>query len=74
MTARNTPAFLGGVGLVSTFVVLLVASVVANGLVIRGWRTWILAALVVWLVTALATVILPLLFRRTVAQQVGTSR
>ena len=43
---------------------LLIASVVTNGLVIDGWQTWILATLVVWLVTALATVILPLLFLR----------
>ena len=64
LTMRNAPAFLGGVGLVSTFVALLIASVVTNGLVIDGWQTWILATLVVWLVTALATVILPLLFLR----------
>ncbi|TFC94177.1 hypothetical protein E3T28_15720 [Cryobacterium sinapicolor] len=71
LTARNAPAFLGGVGLVSTFVALLIASVVANGLVITGWQNWILATLVVWLVTALATVTLPLLFLRRVAKQAG---
>jgi hypothetical protein len=69
LTMRNAPAFLGGVGLVSTFVALLVASVVANGLVISGWQTWILATLVVWLVTALATVTLPLLFVRKVVRK-----
>ena len=69
LTARNAPAFLGGVGLVSTFVALLVASVVANGLVITGWQTWILATLVVWLVTAVATVTLPLLFLRKAVQK-----
>lgn len=31
-----------------------------TGLSITGWRTWILASLVVWLVTALATVLLPM--------------
>ncbi|HSP53852.1 MAG TPA: phage holin family protein [Cryobacterium sp.] len=72
MTMRNAPAFLGGVGLVSTFVALLIASIVANGLVITGWQTWILATLVVWLVTAVATVTLPLLFLRSVAQRDGT--
>ena len=73
LAARNAPAFLGGVGLVSTFVALLIASVVANGLVITGWQTWVLAALVVWLVTALATVTLPLLFLRRVTQK-GSDR
>ena len=71
MTMRNAPAFLGGAGLLSTFAALLIASVVANGLVISGWQTWILATLVVWLVTAIATVTLPLVFLRKV---VKTSR
>lgn len=71
MTMRNAPAFLGGAGLLSTFVALLIASFVANGLVISGWQTWILATLVVWLVIAIATVSLPLLFLRKV---VKTSR
>ncbi|HSP76791.1 MAG TPA: phage holin family protein [Cryobacterium sp.] len=73
LAARNAPAFLGGVGLVSTFVALLIASVVANGLVITGWQSWILATLVVWLVTAVATVTLPLLFLRKVRQK-GSDR
>lgn len=71
MTMRNAPAFLGGAGLLSTFVALFIASFVANGLAISGWQTWILATLVVWLVTAIATVTLPLLFLRKV---VKTSR
>jgi len=64
MTARNAPAFLGGVGLLSTFVALLIASLISTGLVITGWQTWILATLIVWLVTALATFALPLIFLR----------
>jgi len=64
VTARSAPAFLGGVGLVATFVALLLATLIGDGLVISGWQTWILATLIVWLVTALATVLLPLLFVR----------
>lgn len=64
MTARAAPAFLGGIGLVSTFVALLLASLIGDGLEISGWQTWILATLIVWLVTALATVLLPLVFFR----------
>ncbi|WP_305092621.1 phage holin family protein [Prescottella sp. R16] len=63
VAARNAPAFLGGIGLVTTFVALLIASVF-GGLSISGWRTWVLATIVVWLVTALATVLLPLVFVR----------
>lgn len=62
--ARGAPAFLGGIGLVSTFVALWIASLFPGGLTIVGWQTWILAALVVWLVTALATLLLPLLLLR----------
>ena len=64
VVARGAPAFLGGIGLVSTFVALWLASLFPGGLTIAGWQTWILAALVVWLVTALSTLLLPLLLLR----------
>ncbi|MBD8080408.1 phage holin family protein [Cellulosimicrobium arenosum] len=61
--ARYAPALLGGIGLVSTFVALLIASLVGDGLSITGGVVpWILSALVVWLVTALATFLLPMFF------------
>lgn len=63
MADRYAPAFVGGVGLVSTFVALLVTSLLRDALTIRGGvTTWVVATLVVWLVTALATVVLPKLF------------
>lgn len=59
-TARNAAAFMGGVGLLATFVALLVASLVGDSLTITGGAaTWIAATVVVWLVTALATLLLP---------------
>jgi len=61
MTRRYAPAFLGGIGLVSTFVALLLANLLTDGLRISGAVTWVLATLVVWLVTALGTLLLPLL-------------
>ena len=64
MTNRYAPAFLGGIGLVSTYVALLIASIVGDGLQITGVQTWILATLIVWLVTALATFVLPMIFIR----------
>ncbi|WFR73653.1 phage holin family protein [Prescottella defluvii] len=63
VATRNAPAFVGGIGLVSTFVALVIASAF-GGLSISGWSTWILATIVVWLVTALATVLLPMLLIR----------
>ncbi|MBI3217525.1 MAG: phage holin family protein [Mycobacterium sp.] len=61
MASRYASAFLGGIGLVSTFVALLLASVFTNGLSIRGIGSWIAATVVVWLATALATLLLPML-------------
>lgn len=69
VTRRHAPAFLGGIGLLSTFVALLIASVTTSGLSISGATTWVVATLVVWLVTALATLALPLLLVREAGQR-----
>ncbi len=55
-------ALLGGIGLISTFIALLVAHFFTSGLQITGLTSWIAATVVVWLVTALATWLLPFLF------------
>ncbi len=60
MASRYASAFLGGIGLVSTFVALFLASLLANGISIRGIGAWIAATVLVWLVTALATFVLPM--------------
>lgn len=74
LAARNAPAFLGGIGLVSTFLALLVASLFTGGLSITGWQTWVLATIVVWLVTALCTFFLPMIFLREKVKRVRGSR
>lgn len=61
VTARNAPALLGATGLISTFVALLVADLVSDGMSISGADTWLFATLIVWLVTMLATLLLPLI-------------
>lgn len=60
MASRYASAFLGGIGLVSTLAALILASVLTTGLSIRGIGAWVAATIVVWLVTALATLLLPL--------------
>ncbi|OCB53226.1 hypothetical protein A5722_01050 [Mycobacterium vulneris] len=62
MASRYASAFLGGIGLISTLVALILASVLTRGLSISGIGSWIAATVVVWLVTAVATVVLPALF------------
>ncbi|KAF0834737.1 superfamily IV 4 TMS phage holin [Ornithinibacter aureus] len=57
---KYAPAMLGGIGLVSTFVALLIATWFPEGLRISGVSSWISATLVVWIVTALGAWLLPL--------------
>lgn len=61
MASRYASAFLGGIGLVSTLAALILASVLTHGLSIRGIGSWVIATIVVWLVTAVATLLLPIL-------------
>ncbi len=64
VAAKSASALLGGIGLLSTFVALATASVVGDALTIRGVGTWIAATVIVWLATALATLLLPLVVLR----------
>ncbi len=62
---RNAPVLLGGSGIVSTFVALLVVVLLPrSGLTIADAMTWVLAPVLVWVVTALATLLLPVLLIR----------
>lgn len=75
MAKRYATAFLGGVGLVSTFVALLVSTTFTGGIEITGGAaTWIASVVLVWLVTAVATWALPFAFlrRRLRERQSGT--
>jgi Mycobacterial 4 TMS phage holin, superfamily IV len=64
MASRYASAFLGGIGLVSTLIALILASVLTHGLTIRGLGSWVAATVLVWVVTALATLLLPVLVIR----------
>lgn len=65
LVASRADALLGGVGIISTFVALVVSSLVSNGIEISGIGTWIAATVIVWLVTALATIFVPRLLAKT---------
>lgn len=55
MARKYAPAVLGGIGLVSSFLALLVTSFFPGGLQIAGISTWISATLIIWVITALGT-------------------
>src|SRR5512141_1495482 len=48
MAERNASAFMGGIGLISAFVSLVVTNLLLNSLSIDGAVTWIAAAVIVW--------------------------
>nr|WP_206687690.1 phage holin family protein [Microbacterium yannicii] len=69
ITRRHANALIGGIGLLSTFVALLIAVLIpAAGIGINGPVAWIIGTLIVWLVTALATWLLPPLFIKNKVQ------
>lgn len=66
---RHANALIGGIGLFSTFIALLIAVLIpAAGIGIDGPVAWIVGTLIVWLVTALAAWLVPPLFLKNEAK------
>ncbi len=64
-----------GIGIVSTFVALLIVVLLPiGGLRITDAISWVLAPVVVWLVTALATLFLPMIFLKKKVVEARESR
>lgn len=60
---RYAPVLLGGIGIFSTLVALIIVVLLPiGGLRIVDATGWLLGAVIVWLITALGTVLLPLIF------------
>ena len=62
---RSAPALVGGVGLITTLIALIITTLISDGLSISGLGTWIGASLIVWIVTMLATLLLPVILVKT---------
>jgi hypothetical protein len=72
MAAQNARALMGGVGLVSTFLALLISDLIFDGFSITGVSTWVFATLIVWIVTMLGAWLLPLIVgKRAVEKRRG---
>lgn len=68
----NAPAMLSAVGLITTYVALLIAVLVApDGLDISGWLGWIVGPVIVWIVTLLANFLLPALLLKNAVEKRG---
>ena len=63
MADRYAPVLMGGIGIFSTLISLIIVVLLPiGGLSIRGASGWLLGSVIVWRVSALGTVLLPLLF------------
>lgn len=73
---RYAPVLMGGIGIVSTLIALMIVVLLPiGGLRIVDLVGWLLGAVIVWLVTALGSVLLPLIFlRKRVDKRVEKSR
>lgn len=77
---RYAAPLAGGVGLVATVLALWVATLFPNGIQIQGLDSWVLAPIIVWVITALggwiimAFVVDKRLKRRAAAKLVGAQR
>ena len=59
---QNANVLMGSTALITTFVGLVITTLLSDGLEIDGAITWVLATLIVWLAALLAGIILPALF------------
>ena len=72
IATQNAPYLLGGIALVTTFVGLLVTTLVTDGLSIMGIGTWVMATLITWLATVAGSLILPrFLFKEVLGSKVN---
>jgi putative membrane protein len=69
MALSKAPALRGGVALVATLVGLIVTAAVSDGLSISGALTWIEATVIVWIVSLLGVLLLPLVIIRKRAEE-----
>jgi len=68
-TERNAKMFMGGVGIFSTLIALIVTNLISGALTISGIGTWIAAAIIVWLFGALAAWLLPFFIVKKAVQE-----
>lgn len=74
VTKRSAPMFTGGVGIITAFVALGVTNLIAGALTIDSFTSWLAAAVIVWLVGAVAAFLLPFVFVKNRVQERRSER
>ena len=68
MSIRYLPILRGGIALATTLLVLFLTTLFTSGVEIKDLTAWILAPLIIWLMTVIASIVLPLfLFKKTLS-------
>jgi uncharacterized membrane protein YvlD (DUF360 family) len=62
LAIKHVNALAGATALITTFVSLVVTTLVTDGLSISGSTTWIAATVIVWLAALVAALLLPVIF------------
>lgn len=73
MAIQYAPALRGGIALVTTFVSLLLTTLLTDSLRIQGVMTWVLAPFIVWAFVLVAAILLPLVLFRKVLREPGAT-
>ncbi len=72
---RYAPVLMGGIGIFSTLISLIVVVLLPiGGLRITDLTGWLLGSVIVWLITAVGSVVLPLIFLRKKVESVKSAR
>jgi hypothetical protein len=67
---KHASALTGSSALISTFVALVVTTIVSDGLRISGASTWLIATVIIWAASLLAGIVLPVtIFKRWLGQR-----
>lgn len=67
---RYAPVLMGGIGIFSTLIALVVVVLLPiGGLRITDLAGWLLGSVIVWLITALGSILLPMIFLKKNVQQ-----
>jgi hypothetical protein len=74
LALTNFEALMGGTALISTLIALIITVAVSDALDINGTSTWLIATTLVWLVSVLAGLVLPLLILKRGAEKVKDNR
>ena len=71
---QSASYLLGGIALVTTFVGLLVTTLLTSGLSITSIGTWVVATLIIWIATVVASLVLPRLLFKEVLSDKGKAK